>query len=260
MRQSDDKKNLFFCILMGFFTFFFFIIISVIFKVPSLYADVTIPLSPDYKVPPGTTINPEEGKKKIDELMNPTEKKSGVFSDFCVKYPNICGYVKGLFDGQSFFKSTEEAGDQSVLPNNNTCNGYYDFNTPGPNGYNPLHKNFGDPKCEFASNIAKAKDDLKTLLNKLDNTHATSWFQMIQRESSYNPNAWASPATGTPDVGGAWGLLQMGQGSNTRPYDKGNVYWGNQINNAITDIKTRKYNTCIYWQAAKDLGTCFTVQ
>jgi hypothetical protein len=138
-----------------------------------------------------------------------------------------------------------------VPANNNNCGGYYSLD-------NPFHQNFGDPNCEFANNPAAAKDSLLSLLKQLDTAdHAATWFAMIPLESSYNPNAWASPSTGTPDQGGAWGLLQMGQGSQNKPYDNGRVYWQEQVKNAVLHLQTfetpNKWNSCGYWASARAL-------
>lgn len=167
------------------------------------------------------------------------------------------GFIKTYADLINYQESSNTTTNNPE-PNDNTCNNHYNLNK------NPLHKNFGDPNCEFVINPAAAKDKLLTLLKQkqLDPEHAELWSQFPRIESSYNPNAWASPATGTPDSVGAWGLFQMGRGKNGQ-YDHGDVFWQNQTINAVSHIRHGNFNSCDYFQAARDLrriGGCFTVK
>lgn len=121
-----------------------------------------------------------------------------------------------------------------VPPSDNTCEGKYTANM----SKNPTKKNFGDPTCNFT------KDALHNLLRTEDPQDADFWFNEVVRcESAYNPNAWASPSTGTPDPGGAWGLYQMGSSTppgqappaegRGGPTDRGDVPWVLQTKNAV---------------------------
>jgi hypothetical protein len=126
----------------------------------------------------------------------------------------------------------------NVPPNTSTCGGKYRLT-------NPRKKNFGDPSCNFT------KNDLFTLLKQQDPANATKWFNtVVSCESGYNPNAYASPATGTPDKGGAWGLFQMGQGKNGT-YDHGDVEWRLQASNAVNYNNKVIKGNWRYWACAK---------
>jgi len=118
--------------------------------------------------------------------------------------------------------------------NKNTCNNTYTLN-------NPRGMNFGDPNCDFK------KEDLSAYLQKIDPANASNWYSVIAIcESGYNPNAYASPATGTPDAGGAWGLFQMGQGKNGQ-YDHGDVYWRTQADGAVNYRNKVINGSWAYW-------------
>jgi hypothetical protein len=130
-----------------------------------------------------------------------------------------------------------------------TCDGYYTLN-------NPLG-NFGDPQCA----LVDAKNLIYTRLQAIDPANASYWFNVvIPCESSYNPNAYAPPSTGTPDSNGAWGLLQMGSdpdgdGSGKNgPYDRGDVPWETQLYNAVqyNRILINNGTPWAYWWCAKD--------
>lgn len=135
------------------------------------------------------------------------------------------------------------SGSASTTPGNtaaNTskCGGKYPLS-------NPRKKNFGDPGCNFTKNA------LYTLLKTQDAANASKWFNTVVRcESSYNPNAYASPAIGTPDKGGAWGLFQMGQGKNGT-YDHGDVAWALQSSNAVNYNNKVIKGNWRYWACAK---------
>lgn len=133
-------------------------------------------------------------------------------------------------------------------PNASTCSKNYQFTSP-------LKKNFGDPRCDFS------KDKLYKQLKQLDPKNAMTWYiKVIPCESGFNPNAYASPQTGTPDAHGAWGLFQMGSstpagknppapGKNGR-YDRGDVSWETQIINATTYGKQLS-RLGAYWACAR---------
>jgi hypothetical protein len=108
---------------------------------------------------------------------------------------------------------------------------------------NPLRANFGDPLCDFT------KDGLYTLLKQIDPQNADQWFsKVIPCESGYNPNAYASPATGTPNPYGAWGLFQMGNRSQSNnSNDLGDVPWNSQASNAVAYLALLNGNGARYW-------------
>ncbi len=144
----------------------------------------------------------------------------------------------------------------SQLPNDENCNGFYTLN-------NKIHKNFGDPGCDYKSDKDKAKQELIARLGA-DNPDVNKWaLVVIPCESGYNANAYAShESIGTPDKGGAWGMFQMGScidapgsgcdGKNG-PYDKGDVNWQLQIRNAVeyNRILERNRRKWQYWACAK---------
>src|SRR5205085_3127000 len=116
----------------------------------------------------------------------------------------------------------------------NTCNGFYNISDPSKPLYSP--SNFGDPKCEYANNVAQFKNNLYGLIQRLDPNpkYVHDWFDVvIPGESSYNPNAYLKASTSGK---GAYGLVQMnphGQGNNQ--YDDGEVYWQTQMQNGINE-------------------------
>ncbi|HWY78940.1 MAG TPA: hypothetical protein VNW29_01140 [Candidatus Sulfotelmatobacter sp.] len=133
-----------------------------------------------------------------------------------------------------------KSSTQTKIPtaNTSTCSGKYKLT-------NPRKMNFGDPSCNFT------KNDLYTLLKQQDPANASRWFNtVVPCESGYNPNAYASPATGTPDKGGAWGLFQMGQGKNGK-YDHGDVDWHLQSSNSVTYNKSVINGNWRYWACAR---------
>ena len=129
-------------------------------------------------------------------------------------------------------------------PTQDNCGGKYSLK-------NPIG-NFGDPQCDFE--ISKLGAELK----RLDEPNAYKWDKIVECESSYIPNAYAShESIGTPDLAGAWGLFQMGRGKNG-VYDHGDVNWPLQISNAINDNYKRVVPAGLpsfrYWQCAGELG------
>lgn len=121
-----------------------------------------------------------------------------------------------------------------------------------------LKKNFGDPACTYT--MAKQL----TMLKQQDPKFANLWyFTITPGESGYNPNVWASPAIGTPDSHGAWGLYQMGSsqppglappapGSNGE-YDRGDVNWELQTSNAIQYNTKKLHCSFRYWSTARSV-------
>lgn len=94
---------------------------------------------------------------------------------------------------------------------------------------NPLKSNFGDPVCDFT------KEGLKATLESGDPQNAQKWFLVASCESGYIPLAYNPNAVSS---GGAWGLFQMGsQFQSNNSYDRGDVPWKNQANNAINELK-----------------------
>lgn len=133
------------------------------------------------------------------------------------------------------------------LPNDNDCNGKY---SPADIWLRSPLRNFGDPACSMT------KDGLAQLLKQLDPEYAYWWFnELITCESvpDYNPNSYSSweelgsyPET---DRSGVWGLFSMGRGKNGQ-YDRGDVPWQQQVNNAITYKNNRAeagLNPFSYW-------------
>jgi hypothetical protein len=158
------------------------------------------------------------------------------------------------------------------LPANaNTCSGKY---TANMSSNYLLKKNFGDPDCNMPDANAFA-----TYLKQQDPANGAKWFLVAQCESGYNPNAWRDPneIAHTPDASGAWGLFQIGSSAIMTPdslytsnrtatistsnvqqqpglpmptwghggsYDRGDVDWKTQVQNAIQLLKSRGWG---YW-------------
>ena len=129
------------------------------------------------------------------------------------------------------------AGNGYVAPNTDNCGGKY--TSYMANNY-LLHKNFGDPQCNFN------KDQVYTDLEQQDPPDAATFFTIIiPCESGWIPDAWAPPSTGTPNSQGAWGLFQMGDsrppGQSTDANtidDRGDVNWQLQIVSATKRAKS----------------------
>lgn len=136
--------------------------------------------------------------------------------------------------------SSSGGGINYVAPSSNYCNNseykMYLANNPF------LHLNFGDPVCDFNTNL------LLALIKKTDPLNYNTWYFMIAKhESGFDPNAWVhcNSSGCTPDPHGAWGLFQMGsatppgQPSNVpgafhgNIYDRGDINWQLQVFNAI---------------------------
>ncbi|MGH7203962.1 MAG: hypothetical protein ACREHC_05960 [Candidatus Levyibacteriota bacterium] len=138
--------------------------------------------------------------------------------------------------------------------------------------------NYGDADCSFN------KDDLYTYLKVNDPQYADIWFlQVVPKECSYNPNAWAPPigVQGTLDAGGAWGCFQMGSsfppgippdpanqasyGKNDYTFtktdnmvlDRGDVNWKLQAHNAIMYNRIRLHCSLTYWGSVTNLWNKF---
>ncbi len=137
----------------------------------------------------------------------------------------------------------------------NSCNGKY---TSLVLQNYLLPKNYGDPVCDYSKN-AQYK-----YLQQVDPTYADLWFYTITPgESSYNPNDWAPPVgqQATLDAAGAWGLYQMGSSSppgspppapgKNGQFDRGDVNWQIQTNNAINYNRTRLHCNFRYWATAR---------
>lgn len=131
-------------------------------------------------------------------------------------------------------------------PNENNCNGLYNLNG------NPLHKNFGDPACDFTI------EKLTQRLQNLDPSNVNTWLSMLSIESGFNPNAFAAVSTS----GTAWGLFQMGHEAYpdlgiskqmNNDFDRGDVVWGLQAFNAVNYNHADNNKFC-YWDAAFTLG------
>ena len=141
-----------------------------------------------------------------------------------------------------------------------------------------LKTNFGDPGC--TPNI---KEEIDKRFREKDPANADWWFQVAKCESGYGPNTWRDPdtVTHTPDAGGAWGLVQTGSSIIAEPeslytnskgrgsvqlenlkqlpglpggtwghggeFDRGDVNWEKQVDNAIELFKKRGKG---YWACA----------
>lgn len=163
-------------------------------------------------------------------------------SPFTIKIrPNV---TDAYFDYTVSARLIAGSGGTNTPPTTDNCNGKWDF-TKWPDK-NPLNANYGDPVCDFT------QDDLYTLIQQTDPPNAEFWYMCAGMESTYHPNAYAGPDTGTPDAGGAWGLFQMGRGKNG-PTDHGDVEWRLQLRNAVAHSKkTTSFKD--YWQCARDLN------
>lgn len=125
----------------------------------------------------------------------------------------------------------------------NDCNGTYNLTSQSLDStkFFPRYApgNFGDQNCEFTrNNFAQAKNNLYNLIHQLDPGYEYIWFSVIiPQESGYDPNAWAPPVGTQAQLNGsgAWGLLQMGSSKNGNgQFDRGDVNWNTQMQNAIT--------------------------
>lgn len=170
--------------------------------------------------------------------------------------------------GQSSGSSSAAEIGTNLPPNTDTCSGVYsNINDGGQhNG-----QNFGDPACTLAnsprvpysfngkswSNVPQALIDL---LTKLDPNNVGYWIGIISCEApGFDPNNMTAIAAN----GSAWGLFQMGariingqespygpgDGLNG-PYDRGDVNWQNQVNNAVKYNTERLNNNWRYWECA----------
>jgi hypothetical protein len=122
-----------------------------------------------------------------------------------------------------------------VAPNDNTCGGKYNLN-------NAIHKNFGDPSCDATP------EKIMAMIKQKDPANAAFLTALIPCESSYNPNAYNPRAR---DPQGAWGLFQIGSSTpqgqappgtmrdGYDTFDRGDVNWQLQIDNAIKLYKDR---------------------
>ena len=129
----------------------------------------------------------------------------------------------------------------------NDCSGKY---TTGqyPTQYFAETGNFVDPNCDYS------ESQLLDRLRSLDPDNADYWFyRVVSCESRYNPNAFRhhieAGEPDTPDPAGAWGLFQMGRGKNGS-YDRGDVPWGEQIQNAVKYKDDVNGGSFSYWGCA----------
>lgn len=166
------------------------------------------------------------------------------------QYPKKCpiGYdwvKKNIFGGTNANTNPSEE-ESTKRPNENDCNGKYKWNLQNNK---LLPKNFGDPNCTLDE--PRERNNLYNLLKEKDPTNADFWFyEIVQRESSYNPNAWGCIryssllriCTGSPQPKGAWGLFQMKSadppGKAGTGTTRGDIIWQEQLENAIGWNKT----------------------
>lgn len=153
--------------------------------------------------------------------------------------------IKGDIVGGTGNTSTTQGGATSSVPaNSNNCysNQYvFDFNNNTILGFGP--KNFGDPNCELTA--AGSETKIADIVTQLDPANKYRWYNVIFKcESHYDPNI--EELVGSVDAAHAWGLAQMGRGLNG-PLDHGDVYWKDQIANAINYNKTKIGGNFSYW-------------
>lgn len=192
---------------------------------------------------------PSKQEKKIPLTFKPDNGKA----DFWASH-NVSASIIKINLPENIISGGNEA------PNSDTCSGVYSSGLY-PIQSNPIHANFGDPSCTFSQ--PQDRDKLYVLLKQLDPAQAAFWFWLAEAESSYIPNAFNG---GSPDSGGAWGLYQTGSSKNGPgtpgegtggPYDRGDVPWPLQINNAV-QLKNQLESLGFgfksdqsYWQPAK---------
>lgn len=131
---------------------------------------------------------------------------------------------------------------QGTDPNQNDCNGVYANDLK----VNTWKVNYGDPQCEISGEFNKPNNPLSKIastIQKYDAANVYRWYNVIAWcESRYDANAEGPP---TYDPAYSWGLFQMGRGLNGQ-YDHGDVYWQDQITNAITYNKLIG-GSFLYW-------------
>lgn len=113
----------------------------------------------------------------------------------------------------------------------------------------PDHLNFGDPNCEVvdAFNTPTARDTMYEQMTSIDPTYASIWYFCI----SYNESRWLPVAyLGASTSGqGAYGLFQMNPaGRGNGQYDVGNVYWKDQMQNAVNYNNLVLNGSFDYWR------------
>lgn len=187
------------------------------------------------------------------------EGKLRRFTFSLVAYPtndNIT--IKNQVFATSAGTPTPTGGGGEETPTANMCTS---LNTPAAlytnryTGNAVTNVNFGDPTCDFAGNLAQRTDRLGQELNRLDPTNKSKWLVIAEGESTLSPNA-ANPVSTS---GTAWGLYQMNPASKRAPspYDKGDVVWRKQIENAINynnkELKPKGWTFC-YWAVARRNG------
>ena len=135
------------------------------------------------------------------------------------------------------------------------CNGFYDSDFLAPVG------NFGDPGCDYANAvrsqqgraafvervrnavILELEDQTDYCQANIDYVTTVMVDQVAHCETggTYNPNSYNPNSTSGH---GAFGLFQMNPSEVNAPYDKGDVRWQEQVENAIG----RYYNySAAYW-------------
>jgi hypothetical protein len=137
---------------------------------------------------------------------------------------------------------------ENVPPNDENCQGFYAFFYM-PEGY---QKNFGDPLCSLritndVGTVVVDQEKIAQKLKELDSENAEKWLTVIiPCISQFQANNWLADDTEL----GKWGLFGMGStnppfGTGDGPngsYDRGDVMWGKQIENAVkynNDLKER---------------------
>lgn len=203
--------------------------------------------------PPGTLTNPSA---TFTLTLKP---KAGVVDTYIVNqsFAQVLGGGGGGGGGDG----------SGVPPNQDTCNGVYGSGAKNINdGGQHNGDNFGDPTCELA--VSYPSDGgpptlFVDLLNQLDPQNASIWTQIAACEApGYDPN-------NVTDFGGTskpWGLFQMGASGHSEggtwvdvpyqtgdgqngPYDRGDVYWRDQVSNAINYNKQLGIKWS-YWECA----------
>lgn len=224
----------------------------------------------DKQFPAGTSLNPDKTKTTgtytttqypISWLLKdntPTTDPNGADSYTFTFSLNTTSQINNVKIATTIYGDVVAGTAGGGADFGDSCGTTYNLTNTSPDytkfypKYAPA--NFGDAKCEFTQqNLAKTKNDAYTYLQSLgiSSTDLSIWNDVvIPCESGWDPNAYASQADiGTPDPGGAWGLVQMGQGRNG-PNDNGKTAWRQQLSNAIN------YNKGIggswrYWACAQ---------
>ncbi len=177
-------------------------------------------------------------------------------TDYATTCPNTAAWTQEhVFGGVNFYSTVAQgvgagttAGGppQNIPPNSDACEGK--LPSPYDLSRNPLHKNYGDPNCNF--NFS----DLFTLLKQNDPQKACVWWKMAPMENGLNPNGYTA---GTKSSGGGWGVWSMNGGGNdgNGTLSHGDVEWHLQVYNATHYVAERNGgDITAYFDSARQLA------